>query len=720
MIEVEIDGKKIKAEQGKMIIQVADEAGIYIPRFCYHKKLSIAANCRMCLVEVEKSRKPLPACATPVAEGMKVLTKSDATKKFQKTVMEFLLINHPLDCPICDQGGECELQDLAMGYGKDVSRFTEGKRSVEDENLGPLIATDMTRCIQCSRCVRFGREIAGLEELGEIGRGENLRIGTEVLELREMNDVTSSLQHVIQSEVSGNVIDVCPVGALTSRPYRFIARSWELQQHPSIAPHDCLGSHIFIHTRSYEYSKHCEVMRVIPRECEEINETWISDRDRFSYAGLSSEDRVTKPLIKQNGQWREVDWSIALNFAADHLTEIVKQAGFEKIGALVSPNATLQEQYLSQKLLRSLGSNNIDHRLQQTDFSDDSQASAPVLGVNVSELSSRDNILLIGSNLHREQPMAGVRVRQSVLKGGKVSVINPVDFSFHFNLSDKLISDDIIAELAGVAKALNVNADCLSGVSVKKEQEHFAKQLEVGEKRSVILSALALNHPYASVIKALAYAIANKTGASFGYLTPGANSTGAWQVNCVPGSEGLNAQAMLTNKLNAFVLLGVEPELDCVDKTAAIEAMKHAFVISLTSFANDAMRDYADVILPIAPFSENEGTLVNIEGRAQHFKVATVPLEDSRPAWKVLRVLGNVLNINGFDYVSVNQIFEECSEKLEKSEVKPLELPKQLPTSKNAQHLAYWPLYRGDMLVRRSAPLQKMVVDGDLKIDVMA
>ena len=716
MIEIEIDGKKIQTQPGKMLIQVADEAGIYIPRFCYHKKLSIAANCRMCLVEVEKAPKTLPACATPVANGMKAFTRSEATKKSQKAVMEFLLINHPLDCPICDQGGECELQDLALGFGRDVSRFHEGKRSIQDEDLGPLVGTFMTRCIQCTRCVRFGHEIAGLEELGALGRGENMRIGTEVLELRDMNaiDVISSgLRHIVKSEVSGNIIDLCPVGALTSKPFLYQARAWEMQQRPSIAPHDCLGSHIHVHTRGYEYSSYRDVMRVVPDHCEEINEMWISDQDRFSYLGLTHPDRIGKPMIKQDNQWREVDWSIALNFAADHLREIGQQTGGDKIGGLISPSSTVEECFLAQQLLRGLGSNNIDHRLQQIDFSDDEFAFEPTLGIHIAELETRDHLLLIGSDLHHEQPIAGIRIRKGVLKGGRVSVINPFHCMFRFNVAHQFISKDIFDELAGIAKALEIEATCLSQIHPTEQQKQLAKQLQQGKKHSVILGALALNHPYASVIKALAQAIADKVGASYGCLTPGANSTGAWLAKCFPNKNGLNAHAMLTAKLNAFLLLGIEPELDCAKKGETLSAMENAFVIALTPFATDTMRHYADVLLPSTPFTENEGTLINIENKIQGFEPATIPWQESRPAWKILRVLGNLLKLEDFEYANVEEVEVNFRASLTNSEVAKrsflLNQLKVIPKISEKYEIPYWPLYRGDMLVRRSEALQKMI-----------
>ena len=421
MAKIEIDGKTFEVENGKMIIEVADEAGIHIPRFCYHKKLSVAANCRMCLVEVEKNRKTVPACATPVNDGMKIFTRSPAALQSQKAVMEFLLINHPLDCPICDQGGECELQDVAMGFGQDRSIFEETKRAVADDDLGSLIATEMTRCIQCTRCVRFGEEVAGLPELGCIDRGEKLHISTYVAQS-------------MVSEVSGNIIDLCPVGALTSKPYRFTARSWEMKQAPSIAPHDCLGSHVYLHSRRDR------VMRVIPKEQESINETWLSDRDRFSYLGLHHQARAARPKIKRNGVWEYVDWQTALEFASKSMHQIIKQYGPESFAAFASSSSTLEEGYLLQKMLRYLGVNNIDHRLQQTDFRDqDLQGVMPVNSLQYAELEKQQHILIVGCNVDREAPLLGIRIRKANMNGASISALNVMDYSYHFNLQEKLI-----------------------------------------------------------------------------------------------------------------------------------------------------------------------------------------------------------------------------------------------------------------------------------------
>ncbi|AHE68253.1 NADH-quinone oxidoreductase, chain G [Legionella oakridgensis ATCC 33761 = DSM 21215] len=496
MATIEIDGKTLEAENGKMIIEVADEAGIYIPRFCYHKKLSVAANCRMCLVEVENGRKPVPACATPITNGMKVFTKSEGTIRSQQAVMEFLLINHPLDCPICDQGGECELQDISMGFGHDSSDYEESKRAVADENLGPLIATEMTRCIHCTRCVRFGDEIAGLRELGATGRGEHMEIGTYV-------------KHSMVSEVSGNVIDLCPVGALTSKPYRFTARAWELMQHDSLAPHDCLGSNVFLHVRRNQ------LMRAVPKENETINETWLSDRDRFSYLGLNSKDRAGNPMIKRDGQWETVDWETALKFTAEGMSRIIKQHGPEQLAVFASPSSTLEEFYLLQKLMRELGVQNLDHRLQQTDFRDqEGQKVMPLGSISYAELESQANILLVGCNIDREVPLAGVRTRKAFRNGAKIYAINPVDYDYRFDLTKKIVvtPQEMLIQLACLVRAMVEHVDGLPEevqkllIGLEPDERICAMAAALREPKAVIVTgAIFENHPHASLLRTLIF-----------------------------------------------------------------------------------------------------------------------------------------------------------------------------------------------------------------------
>ena len=713
MVSIEINGQQLQVPEGTMVIQAADDAGITIPRFCYHKKLSVAANCRMCLVEVEKAPKPLPACATPVSEGMRVFTRSPLALEAQKSVMEFLLINHPLDCPICDQGGECDLQDLAVGYGKDVSRFTEKKRVVADKNIGPLIATEMTRCIHCTRCVRFGQEIAGIMELGATGRGENTRIGTYV-------------ERAVNSEMSGNVIDLCPVGALTSKPYRYTGRPWENVHQPSIAPHDCLGSNINLDVRRNR------VMRVVPRENEALNEVWISDRDRFSYTGIYSEERALRPQIKQGDDWKEVEWETALAYALEGLKTVRNQKGAEQLGALVSPSATLEEHYLLQKLMRGIGSNNIDHRLRQQDFSDQDIAPLyPALGQGIADLQEVDAALLIGSWVRKDQPIAAHRLRKAALQGASIMAVNALAYDFNFPLTANLVSAPagMATNLAANIKALlslsgksapEGLAGLLENVSVQDSHQAIAQQLLNADKASVLIGNQAMNQSEFATLRALANVIADLADAKLGYLSEGANSVGACLAGSLPyrglagesiSNPGKTAYEMIHEGLGAYVLMGTEPEYDCANSGRALAAMKNAdFVVCLTAFATDAMRDYADVILPISVFAETAGTFVNAEGKWQSYQGVVQPLEEARPAWKVLRVLGNLFSLDGFDYVSVDEVrgeVESAAASLSVSASSEWRCPASLATGSNGlMRVGHLPLYAVDALVRRSEPLQ--------------
>lgn len=699
-IEIEIDGKAFKAQPNQMVIQVADEAGIYIPRFCYHKHLAVAANCRMCLVEVEKSPKALPACATPVMPGMKVFTRSPKALAAQKAVMEFLLINHPLDCPICDQGGECELQDLSMGFGSSHSNYKEGKRSVKDQDIGPLIATEMTRCIQCTRCVRFGDEIAGLRELGTIGRGEHMEIGTYV-------------EHAIQSEVSGNIIDLCPVGALTSKPFRFKARAWELQQYPTIAPHDCIGSHMYAHTRNGR------VMRMVPRENASLNETWLSDRDRFSYEGLAHPERLTMPLIRVGNTWQETDWQTALEVAVEGLQKVITTHGAETIGALTSPNSTVEELYLLQKLLREVGSPHIDHRLRQTDFADqDAMPVFPGLGASLSELENADVILLVGSNIQKEQPIAGLRVRKAFLKGATILAANMVDYRFNFGVSEKWIV------------APHEFVDTLAKVAV-------SPHLVAGKRIHIVLGALAFNHPEAARIRQAVAEIAKNCHATISMLTEGGNTAGAWLAGAVPHREaagrpvtqtGLSARAMFHAARQGYVLLNVEPELDCAEPVTAMRALERAeFVLSFSVFDHPAIRHVAHVILPVTPFTETSGTFINAAGEWQSFKGVALPVGESRPMWKVLRVLANLLQKEGFEYGSSEDVRDELKQQCESHSFTAKTLPnssqknpsfddKRSSAAITLSRIGEIPLYETDNIVRRAKALQatQAIVEGEL------
>jgi NADH-quinone oxidoreductase subunit G len=716
MVTIEIDGKPYQAEAGQMLIEVTDANGINIPRFCFHKKLSVAANCRMCLVDVERAPKPMPACATPVMDGMKVFTRSEKALTAQKAVMEFLLINHPLDCPICDQGGECELQDIALGYGQDMSRYQEGKRVVFSKNLGPLIATDMTRCIHCTRCVRFSQEISGIQEMGAPGRGEHTQIGTYV----EKN---------VASELSGNMIDLCPVGALTSKPFRFSARAWEMQQYDTIAPHDALGSNLSVHIRRNE------VMRVAPKENEAINEVWISDRDRFSYEGLMAEDRLTTPMIKVEGRWESADWEKALSFAAEGVKRTIDAHDVNAIGALASATATVEELYLLQKLMRGIGTQNIDHRVRQVDFRDQGDAPLfPYLGQAIAEFNECDSALIIGSHLRKEQPLLNHRLRQATLGGAKVMLFNPVDYEFNFPIAEKMIVPPMsfVDNLAGIAKALLAEeqqgslipsnmAALLAEVSVNESQRAIAESLQTGQKRIVLLGHLTTAHPQFSVIRALAATIAKLSGATLGYLGEANNTTGAWLAGVLPHrgpageateTAGLDAQTMLTEGLKGYILLGLEPELDSWDGAAALSTLNKAdFVVSLSAYQTPAIESYADVILPIGLFTETSGTYVNGEGVWQSFNGLISPAGQARPAWKILRVLGNLFELEGFNYTASDQVRNELCELVGDKKANNRagwQVPESLTLNEvsGLQRITEMPIYAVDPLVRRASALQ--------------
>ncbi|GMQ97164.1 MAG: NADH-quinone oxidoreductase subunit NuoG [Gammaproteobacteria bacterium] len=712
LVTIEIDGRKIQAVKNSMVIQAADEAGIYIPRFCYHDKLSVAANCRMCLVEVDKAPKPMPACATPVMDGMKVFTKSEKAKNSQRGVMEFLLINHPLDCPICDQGGECELQDLALGFGRDVSRFTERKRVVVDKDIGPLIATEMTRCIHCTRCIRFGEEIAGVRELGATGRGEKMEIGTYIAK-------------TVVSEMSGNVIDLCPVGALTAKPSRFAARAWELTRCAQVSPHDCAGSNIYLHTlRS-------SVIRAVPRNNEAINEAWLSDRDRFSYEGIEHPDRLLNPMIKRNGEWETVEWDDAFHYVAKALKDNQMQYGNDHLGAWVSPSVTIEEGYLLQKLIRELGSNNIDHRLRQSDFRDQTEAPVyPWLGQSIAALETIDAALLIGSNVRKEQPIIAHRLRKSALNGASISSIGPRKFAFNFPLAENIAGNPVamvsaLSRIAGTLANGNppaVLSKILAGIEPDDKTKRIAQQLVNAKNASILIGNIAHAHPDFSTLRSLAIYIAEQTNASFGYLTDGANSTGAWLAGVLPhraagakaaNKAGMSYADMVAQPRKAMVLVNVEPSFDCLDGDVATDAISEAqTVIVLSCYADERTRTYADVMLPIAPFGENEGTYINCEGKAQAFTAATKLHGEARPGWKVLRMLGSRFGLDGFGYESlgnVTQAFnDECGEIKgnNQTSLTAVEASTDQPET-GLFRVGDIPIYAVDSLVRRAAALQQ-------------
>ena len=765
MINLEIDGKLVEAERGSMVMDAANKLGIYIPHFCYHKKLSIAANCRMCLVEVEKAPKPMPACATPVAEGMKVHTHSEVAVKAQQGVMEFLLINHPLDCPICDQGGECQLQDLAVGYGGSASRYQEPKRSVMHKDIGPLVSTnEMNRCIHCTRCVRFGQEIAGVMELGMAFRGEHA-------------EIMSFVDSTVDSELSGNMIDLCPVGALTSKPYRYTARNWELSRRKSVSPHDGLGSNLIVQV------KNNKVVRVLPVENEAINECWLSDKDRFGYEGLNSPQRLSKPMLKQDGKWIEVEWQTALEYVANGLRQIKAAHGAEQIAALATPHSTLEELYLLQKLVHGIGSDNVDFRLRQSDFSADNfqpnppqsplvrgEAApspdkgrageglgerggfgVPWLGMPIADINTRDRFLIVGSFLRKDHPLLASRVRQAVKKGAQANIVHAADDALLMPVANKAVvaPSDLVNMLAQILKALATEKNAAKSVALSAEAQQavaavqpseqaraIARSLASGERAAVLLGNYAQQHPQAAQISQLAEQIAALCAAKFGYMGEAANSVGGYLAGAVPfwsagvppasSAPGMNAAQMLASPRKAYILLNVEPELDVHDPQLAMIAMRSAdMVVAMSAYKHHAS-EYADVLLPIAPFTETSGTFVNTEGCVQSFRGAVKPLGEARPAWKVLRVLGNLLDVSSFDYDSSEAVRDEVLgdgnvvEKLNNSlngvEVPGLgteqtPAPHSVPSPESSalaglQRIADVPIYSADAVVRRAVALQ--------------
>ena len=691
MVEIELDGQKVEVLEGSMVMHAAEKAGTYIPHFCYHKKLSIAANCRMCLVDVEKAPKPMPACATPVTQGMIVRTKTDKAIKAQQSVMEFLLINHPLDCPICDQGGECQLQDLAVGYGGSGSRYEEEKRVVFHKDVGPLISMqEMSRCIHCTRCVRFGQEVAGVMELGMSHRGEHAEIETFV-------------GQSVDSELSGNMIDICPVGALTSKPFRYSARTWELSRRKSIAPHDSSGANLVVQV------KNNEVLRVVPLENEDVNECWIADRDRFSYEALNSADRLRAPMIKQGGEWKEVDWQTALEYVANGLNQISKDHGASSIGALVSPHSTLEELHLASTLVRSLGSDNIDYRLRNAEFT--KPEGVRYLGTSIASLSQLQRVLVVGSNLRKDHPLFAQRIRQAQRHGGQVNVITSKAL---FNGADSWampIKNADVQEASGWAQSMaNVAAVIAAekGVTapangqVTPEAQAIAKSLLGGERKAILLGNAAAHHANASSLLSLAKWIADNTGATYGYLTEAANTVGAQWAKAQPQSGGLNAAQMLAGGLKAALLLNTEPVEDSAAGNKAVAALAAMqMVVTLSPFKTNMA--FSDVLLPIAPFTETSGSFVNAEGRLQSFHAVVKPLAETRPAWKVLRVLANMLGLPQLAFETSQDVLKQISAtplNLSNAGGSEVRLAGQFDTPCVAS------IYQLDSLVRRAPSLQ--------------
>ena len=701
MVELTIDGIKVDAPEGSMVIQAAHDAGVYVPHFCYHKKLSIAANCRMCLVDVEKAPKPLPACATPVTNGMVVRTRSEKAIAAQKSVMEFLLINHPLDCPVCDQGGECQLQDLAVGYGGSESRYKEEKRVVAAKSMGPLISTEaMQRCIHCTRCVRTGEEIAGVQEVGMLNRGEHA-------------EITTFVGRAVESELSGNMIDVCPVGALLSKPFRFNARTWELARRRSVSPHDSVGANLVLQ------AKMDKVLRVVPFENDEVNECWISDRDRFSYEGLYTEDRLTRPMVRgDDGQWREASWNDAMQTIVAGMNAVREKFGADQLGCIGSATSTTEELALLARLGRALGTENVDFRLRQTDARlDGALAGVPWLGMPLTALNELDRVLVVGSFLRKDHPLMAQRLRQAVKRGAQVSFIDSAADNPLFNaiagrmtVAPSQLANSLAQVLVAVSKAKDSAVPAgLEGVQVSAEAQQIADSLASGERVAILLGNMAVNSDQASVIAANANAIAQASGAKLGFLTAGGNTVGGYLANAVPGKGGLTAEQMLAQTLRAYLVLNVEPALDSDLGERAVETLKSAtFSVALTSYRS-AAEQWADVMLPVSPFTETSGTFVNAEGRVQSFKGAAAPVGDTRPAWKVLRVLGNLFQLDGFDDETSESVRDSVmAAGVESRLSNQINLAASvLPAASGLERVADVPIYRSDALVRRSAPLQE-------------
>jgi NADH-quinone oxidoreductase subunit G len=705
VVNVEVDGKPCQGRKGQMIIHVTDaQQDAYVPRFCYHDKLPIAANCRMCLVEVEKAPKPLPACATPIAEGMKIFTKSPKAIGAQKATMEFLLINHPLDCPICDQGGECELQDLAMGFGRDAARFNERKRVVKDKDLGPLVSTDMTRCIHCTRCVRFTSEIAGMQELGTTGRGEHMEIGTYV-------------ERAVEHELSGNIIDLCPVGALNSKPFRYRARSWEMTQAALVSPHDGVGTNLYGHVLRGK------LMRVVPRPNEAINETWIADRDRYSYEGVYSADRLASPMVREGSEWKTVSWEVALETAARGL----KAAGAD-LATVASSSSTIEELYLLSQLTRALGSANIDHRLRQVDFRDQSaDPAAPGLGgLSIAGIDQLDALLIVGSNLRREAPVLAHRVRKAAKRGARVAFLNPARYEYLFPVAAYLESSPAkqLADLAAIYSAVLDGAaapkhlsSLVAAAQVNTAHRSIATALKGGSNRAIWLGALALRHPAYADLRAVAAGIAAATGAVLGTLAEGGNAAGAYLAGAVPhraaggihsAATGKSAREMLTASQKAYLLFGgTEPWADGLGSDALRSLGGSSFVVAATPFADNSLKSIAHVLLPISTFAETSGTYVNLEGLWQSFAGAAKPLGDARPGWKVLRVLGNLAGVQDFEYQSSEEVREELRARCAEIPASSYQGAHEVVPAAAETRVVDVPMYAVDAVLRRAPSLQR-------------
>ena len=693
MIKIKIDGKALEVKPKTSIIEVADKVGIDIPRFCYHKKLSVAANCRMCLVEVKNFAKPLPACATQVMEGMEISTKSKFTKDTQKSVMEFLLINHPLDCPICDQGGECDLQDTAVAYGASKTRYTEEKRVVFDKNIGPLISTDLTRCIQCTRCVRFLKEVGGMAELGLIGRGEHAEISAYV-------------DKSVESELSGNIIDLCPVGALTSKPFRYSARSWELSRRSTIACHDSLGSNIEAHVKDNV------VKRVIPKENESINECWISDRDRFSYEGLSHKDRINLPLKREKNQWKEIDWEEAYELIEKNITDIdIKKSN--KIGIICSPQSTLEEGFLLKKIAKELNTSHIDYRLLEKSFSENNNW----LGCKIDEIESHDAILVVGSNLKHDQPLLAHRFRRYANKRNNFSIITSYDDFYSTRCLEKVIVNPsayinyllMILKQVQLSTKYKINSEVirnlLKAVKPSNEAKRIAKSLLSNKSKAIFLGNQILHLDDGDNIKLVAMHIAQAVGATFGLIPGYANSVGLNELNL--NTDNISADKILSQSKEAYIMMNFDPLYDYHSPKKINSALKKAkFNLAISPYISDSFKEF-DVVLPMTPFTETSGTFINMEKTIQSFSAVTPPVGQSRPGWKILRVLANFLQLEGFSYDSSEEVKTDAMIEMDKKNEFSLNDFKPSNIERGLEVLNVVRANDSDMIVRRATSLHQ-------------
>ncbi len=701
MIKIEINDKEYEVKEGSTIIENADNIGISIPRFCYHNKLSIAANCRMCLVQIDATPKPTPACSTTVTPGMKIWTQSKTATDAQKSVMEFLLINHPLDCPICDQGGECELQDTSLQFGSDVSKYAEGKRAVKSDDLGPLIATEMTRCIHCTRCVRFGTEIAGMRELGATSRGEFMQIGTFI----EKN---------VTSELSGNVIDLCPVGALTSKPFSYKARAFEMRAIPYFSTHDSLGSNIYMHVRRNE------VLRVVPKENEDLNEIWISDRDRFSYEALLHEDRVRFPKIKHNGRFEETSWLKSLEYTMFELKQAIVNNGTDAVAVLAGNNISLEEGFLLQKVMRKLGIKNIDHRLQQQDFKYDEIAFDPIeFKLDVANLDKQKVIMLFGSILPKEIPVLSTKLLKAKRRGAYIAAINPLKYDFSFDVDKTIDTNDYLSELVSIAKALGISDPYLESYSTKytSAQKELAKLIKSTEQGVILLGALVQKSKAFTEILYVSNLIASNSNIKVSLLNINAN-VGLTAVGLVPYelkenkivNQGDNAFDMLTKPYKVYILYGIEPEFDSLaGKTIKEQLDKADLVVVINPYINEQMAKYADVILPSVPYSEQDGTFINLAKQQQSYKAAVTPYGEARPGWKILRVLGNMVSVDNCNYETSQEILLDLTDWMRtKANVAASKLSTVLTNKAvvTQKIVTISSLYSTDPIVRRAKSLQ--------------